>query len=111
MSQEKEEEEDSPVLKIVLIHWYQNLQITLKNAEELWLQWPETIQATQASTEQKKQKTKMGRKTTAWIFQETKEQNLIRENFDMAEKGQPKERNWISSNSSQNNAMTMSKQK
>ena len=42
----------------------------------------------------------MGRKTTIWTFQATSKQNLTRENLDIAKKGKPKERNWISSDGS-----------
>ena len=31
----------------------------------------------------------MERKTTVWIFQETNDKNLTRENLDMAKKGKP----------------------
>ena len=32
---------------------------------------------------------KIGRKTTAWIFQATNKRNLTRENLDMAKKRKP----------------------
>ena len=41
----------------------------------------------------------MGRKTTVWIFRETSKWNLTQEDLDMATKGKPEERNWISANS------------
>ena len=42
----------------------------------------------------------MGRKTTVWTLQTTNKRNLTRENMDIAKKGKPSERNWISSDSS-----------
>ena len=42
MCQEKEEE-DFPVLKIVMTHQYYDLKTTYKNMEEEWLQPQETI--------------------------------------------------------------------
>ena len=47
MGQEKKEEEDSPALKIALMHQYNKFNTTLISAEENWLQWPETILWTQ----------------------------------------------------------------
>ena len=44
MCQEKKEEEDTPALKIVLMHRYKDLKTTLKSAEQDGLQWQETIQ-------------------------------------------------------------------
>ena len=41
-------------------------------------------------------KTKMGTKTTVWIFQATNKQNFTREDMDMAKKRKPRERSWIS---------------
>ena len=51
------------------------------------------------------QKTKMGRKISEWTFQATNKRLLTQENFDMAKKVKPLERNWISSDSGTNNAI------
>ena len=40
----------------------------------------------------------MGRKITVWLFQAINCQNFSWENLDMATKGKPQARNWISSN-------------
>ena len=59
------------------MHRYKNSKLALENAEEDWLQRPETRQTTQTSMEQKKkQKTKMGRKITIWIFRATNKESF-----------------------------------
>ena len=51
MCQEKKGEEDLPVLKIALLHQYNNLKTTYKSVEEDCLQPPETILTTWGLTE------------------------------------------------------------
>ena len=41
----------------------------------------------------------MWRKTTVWIFQATNHRHLTGKKLDMAKKGKPFERDWISTNS------------
>ena len=53
MCQGKKEEEDLPEFNIVSMFLYNVKKTIKKGAEENWLQWPETIQTTQTSTEQK----------------------------------------------------------
>ena len=64
----------------------ERLEDYVKRTEEGWLQQPENIQTTQASTEENNLKTKMGRKTTVWTFQATNKRNLTWENLDIAKK-------------------------
>ena len=52
MCQEKKEKEDPPALRIASMHRYNDSKNALKSADEDWLQQPEIIQTTQASTEQ-----------------------------------------------------------
>ena len=88
MFQKKKKEEDSPGLKIALMHWYTNSKNTLKSTEEDWLQQPETVWTTQVSTEQKQPGNKMKEKQL-WIFQAINKRNFTWENLDMAKKGKP----------------------
>ena len=76
MCQEKKDEGDSLALKIASIHQYNGSKTAQKSAGKDYLKSSETIQKTQASTEQNNQKRKMGRKTTVWIFQTINKQNL-----------------------------------
>ena len=48
----QEKKEDSQAVNVALKHRYNDLKITSKNAEEDWLQPPETIQTTRGSIEQ-----------------------------------------------------------
>ena len=53
VSRKKKVEEGLPAVKIVPMHRYEDSKIKLNNAEEYWLQRPETIQTAPAATEKK----------------------------------------------------------
>ena len=58
LCQEKKEEEDLPAFQIAQMYRYNDSDTTYTRSEEDWLLATETIQTTQASTEENSQKTR-----------------------------------------------------